>query len=114
MKNKIKIESFAGFLPSFVYQDFFAQMFIYNILQYALHLVNSKLKEILYKKQVMHNKNYKNNKNINKNNSIGLLKEKLIKIMMTVNDTIRGNEYIKLIAEMLKYISEVVLKNLQT
>lgn len=107
LKNKIKIESFTGFLHSFVYQDFFAQMFIYNILQDALHLANSKLKEILYKKQVMHNKNYKNDKNINENNAIGLLKEKLVKIMMIVNDTIRVNEYTKLITEMLKYISEV-------
>lgn len=82
-------------------------MFIYNILQDVLHLANSKQKEILYKKQVMHNKNDKNDKNINENNAIGLLKEKLVKIMMIVNDTIRVNEYTKLITEMLKYISEV-------
>jgi IS4 transposase len=37
LKNKIKIESFTGFLPSFVYQDFFAQTFIYNILQDTLY-----------------------------------------------------------------------------
>jgi len=104
LKNKIKIESFTGFLPSFVYQDFFAQTFIYNILQDALHLANSKLKLILYKRQIMYNKNYKN---ITENDAIGLLKEKLIKIMMIVDDEIRFNEYMKLITEMLKYISEV-------
>jgi IS4 transposase len=62
LKNKIKIESFTGFLPSFVYQDFFAQMLIYNILQDALHLANSKLNVILYKRQIMYNKNYKKHK----------------------------------------------------
>lgn len=107
LKNKIKIEAFTGFLPVFVYQDFFAQMFVYNILQDALHLTNSKLKMKISQRQTTRNKKYKNNKKINENSAIGLLKEKLIKIMMIADDKLRLSEYMKMFKEMLKYISEI-------
>lgn len=82
-------------------------MFVYNILQDALHLTNSKLKIKISQRQTTRNKKYKNNKKINENNAIGLLKEKLIKIMMMADDKLRFSEYMKMFKEMLKYISEI-------
>lgn len=80
IKNKLKIESFNGNLPQFIYQDIYAQIVVYNQIQDMLN-TGRKIKKTLKGKE------YK----INEGKAIGLFKEKYIKIMLIndVNQTIK-------------------------
>lgn len=96
IKNKLKIESFSGNLPQFIYQDIYAQIVVYNQIQDMLN-TGRKIKKSLKGKE------YK----INEGKAIGLFKEKYIKIMLIndVNQTIKELE--KLEKEMEKYTSRI-------
>lgn len=96
IKNKLKIESFSGNLPQFIYQDIYAQIVVYNQIQDMLN-TGRKIKKSLKGKE------YK----INEGKAIGLFKEKYIKIMLIndVNQAIKELE--KLEKEMEKYTSRI-------
>lgn len=65
IKNKLKIESFTGKLPIFVYQDIYVQVFAYNELEDMQYTGNEELKEV--------NKSKENK--INENKAIGIYKD---------------------------------------
>ena len=96
IKNKLKIESFSGNLPQFIYQDIYAQIVVYNQIQDMLN-TGRKIKKSLKGKE------YK----INEGKAIGIFKEKYIKIMLIkdVNESIKELE--KLEKEMEKYTSRI-------
>lgn len=96
IKNKLKIESFSGNLPQFIYQDIYAQIVVYNQIQDMLN-TGRKIKKTLKGKE------YK----INEGKAIGLFKEKYIKIML-INDVAEAiKELEKLEKEMEKYTSRI-------
>lgn len=45
IKDKLKIESFTGNLPIYIYQDIYAQIFVYNQLQDMIYTGNEELLE---------------------------------------------------------------------
>lgn len=96
IKNKLKIESFSGNLPQFIYQDIYAQIVVYNQIQDMLN-TGRKIKKSLKGKE------YK----INEGKAIGLFKEKYIKIML-INDVDEAiKELEKFEKEMEKYTSRI-------
>lgn len=76
IKNKLRIESFTGNLPIFIYQDVYAQIFVYNQLQDMIYTGNKEL--------VASNKgrNLKLEYKINENKAIGIYKEQYIRILL--------------------------------
>lgn len=96
IKNKLKIESFSGNLPQFIYQDIYAQIVVYNQIQDMLN-TGRKIKKSLEGKE------YK----INEGKAIGLFKEKYIKIMLIKDVDQAIKELEKLEKEMEKYTSRI-------
>ena len=65
IKNKLKIESFSGNLPQFIYQDIYAQIVVYNQIQ-----------DILYTGRKIKKSSKGNEYKINEGKAIGIFKEK--------------------------------------
>jgi len=101
IKNKLKIESYTGNLPVFVYQDIYAQTVVYNQIQDLLRLSNQELSKLNRGKKL------KNEVKVNENKAIGLFKEQFIRIMINGDDE---GDYERLIKEMARYAS-VIRKN---
>lgn len=101
IKNKLKIESFTGKLPIFVYQDIYAQVFVYNQLEDMLYTGNEELKEVNKSKEKK--LEYK----INENKAIGIYKEQYIKILLIEEAEERDEEFEKLIKEMERYTTAI-------
>lgn len=104
IKNKLKIESFTGNLPQFVYQDIYAQTVVYNQIQDMLKLSNKELEEINKTKTLKHS--YQ----VNENKAIGIFKEKFIKIMINGDNP---DDYEEMIKEMASFVS-VIRKDRQS
>ena len=96
IKNKLKIESFSGNLPQFIYQDIYAQIVVYNQIQ-----------DILYTGSKTKKSSKGNEYKINEGKAIGLFKEKYIKIMLINNPKEAMKELDILEKEMGKYTSRI-------
>ena len=96
IKNKLKIESFSGNLPQFIYQDIYAQMVVYNQIQ-----------DILYTGRKIKKSSKGNEYKINEGKAIGIFKEKYIKIMLINNPKETMRELDKLEKEIEKYTSRI-------
>ena len=73
LKNKMKWESVTGKSSIYVYQDYWAQLLVYNMIQDINHAASRKEKQ--------EQKKYKNEKNINENIAIGLFKVQFLQIL---------------------------------
>lgn len=100
-KNKLKIESFTGNLPIFIYQDIYAQVFVYNQIQDMIYTGNEELIKANKEKQLK--LEYK----INENKAIGIYKEQYIKILLIQDEIERNYEFDNLIKEMERYTSAI-------
>ena len=96
IKNKLKIESFSGNLPQFIYQDIYAQIVVYNQIQ-----------DILYTGRKIKKSSKGNEYKINEGKAIGIFKEKYIKIMLINSPKEAMKEFDKLEKEIEKYTSRI-------
>lgn len=96
IKNKLKIESFTGNLPQFVYQDIYAGIVVINQISDMINTGNKNIEE------EHKTKTYKNKKQINENKAIGFFKEKMIKIMLEEN----ADQRVLMLKELLKDIEK--------
>lgn len=101
IKNKLKIESFTGNLPIYIYQDIYAQIFVYNQLQDMIYTGNEELLE------TNKNKKTKLKYKINENKAIGIYKEKYIRILLMKDKEESNQEFENLIKEMERYASAI-------
>ncbi len=102
----MKFESITGKATLYVYQDFWAQIVIYNMIQDVLHSSNKNIE----KETVKHE--YKYPIRINENIAIGLFKEKFIKLLIEPNDRVRDEKLLQLQRSIEKYI--VPIRNLKS
>lgn len=101
VKNKLKIESFTGNLPIFIYQDIYAQVFVYNQIHDMLKIANENLTNNNKEKELK--LEYK----INENKAIGLYKEGYIRIFLIKDYRIREKEFDQLIRDMERYTTAI-------
>jgi len=99
IKNKLQIEKFTKNLPTYVYQDIYAQVLVYNQLQDMLKVGNDILKVKKQKKKIT--REYQ----INENKAIGLYKEQMIGIMLIEDKEQSVKVFHELMEEMTKYVS---------
>lgn len=97
LKNKLRFESVTGEATIYVYQDFWAQILVYNMVQDVL---NSADAELMEKKEA---NGYKYPIHTNENMAIGLFKRALIGLMLEENSEKRGERMQKLQKSMEKY-----------
>ena len=107
LKNKLKIEQFTGYSHQFIYQDLYAQTFVYNMLQDMMRSAEMELQTNIKKKQKVFNRQYKNQRQINENRAIGLMKGELIHILLCEDNQLREERYRKLVTTMQRYTSVV-------
>lgn len=102
----MKFESVTGKATLYVYQDFWAQIVVYNMIQDVLHSSNKDLE----KETAEHE--YKHPIRINENIAIRMFKEKFIKLLIEPNDTIREDNLLQLQKAIEKYI--LPIRNLKS
>lgn len=107
LKTKLKIERFTGYSHQFIYQDLYAQTFVYNMLQDMMRSAEIELQTSIRKKQKVSNQQYRNQKQINENRALGLMKEELIHILLCEDNQSREERYRKLVTTMQRYTSVV-------
>lgn len=93
LKNKLQIQRFTGDEQALVEQDFYASIFLSNMVS----LVQQEADEIIYNDQ--QHKNLKYDYVVNKNILIGKLKDNLIKIILEKNPKKRKRVYKELLME---------------
>ena len=98
LKNKMKFESITGEATLYVYQDFWAQIVIYNMIQDVLHASNEEITKESKSQE------YKYPIRINENIAIGLFKENFIKILIEPNKKTREEKLIQLQKSMERYV----------
>jgi hypothetical protein len=96
LKKKMELENFSGLLADNVRQDFFAVMTLNNILASMLREANERVKRERYGKQCKYE--YK----VNVNQSIGVLKDDLIKVLLTDDSRVASILYDDMIRKMKK------------
>jgi hypothetical protein len=101
LKNKLKFESVTGKATIYIYQDFWAQLFVYNMIQDVRHAADAGLQKKVSAK------NYKNPVHVNENIAIGLFKEEFIKIMLEHDAEQREARLIRLQESIESYILPV-------
>ncbi|WP_027625590.1 IS4 family transposase [Clostridium lundense] len=104
LKNKMKLESVTGKATLYVYQDFWSQIVVYNMIQDVLHSSNKNIEKEINK--------HKYPIRVNENIAIGLFKEKFIKLLIEPNDKLREKKLIQLQRAIEKYI--VPIRNLKS
>lgn len=97
-KNKMKFESGTGNHPIYVYQDFWAQVIVYNMVQDQLRELNKVLAQKNVKKAL------KYPYQVNENVAIGLLKDQLVYLLFIEDPIQQQKELEKLKALMLKHL----------
>lgn len=90
LKNKMKFESITGKATIYVYQDFWAQLVVYNMIQDVRHAADEELQK------KVSTKNYKNPVHVNENMAIGLFKEEFIKILIEPRERLREKKLLRL------------------
>jgi len=98
LKNKLKFESVTGKAAIYVYQDFWAQLFVYNMIQDVRHAADTGLQKKVFAK------NYKNPIHVNENMAIGLFKDGFIKIMLEKDVKQREEKLIRLQESIESYV----------
>lgn len=98
LKNKMKFESITGKSTIYVYQDFWAQILVYNMIQDILHASNEEIVKNFKKHE------YKYPMQANENIAIGLFKEKFIKILIEPNNGSRMKSLIQLQESIERYV----------
>lgn len=83
LKNKMKFESITGKASVYVYQDFYAQMFVYNMLQDIKRSADREARK------AGEEKNLKYPLRVNENIAIGIFKESMVQLIL------EGNPYRK-------------------
>jgi hypothetical protein len=106
LKNKMKFESVTGKASIYVAQDFWAQTFVYNIVQDLITAAECRAVKKAKKKR------YKYKIRINENIAIGLFKEQLIRLILEENDHRKDDMFQHLIADMEQNI--VPIRNLKS
>jgi len=101
LKNKLKLESVTGKASIYVYQDFWASVLAYNMIQDMRHAADEGVREKAAAKD------YKNPVRTNENMAIGLFKEGLIQIMLEQNPGQRKAMLLRLQESMESYILPV-------
>jgi len=101
LKDKLIFESVTGKASIYVYQDFLAQMLVYNMVQDIRHSADEQVEEKTA------GKDYKYPVRTNENMAIGLFKEKMIKLLVESDDSIRDIMFNKLQTDMESYILPV-------
>ena len=101
LKNKMKFESVTGKATVYVYQDFRAQILVYNMIQDVRNAANANLR----KKHAW--KIYKYFMQTNENIAIGLFKEEMIKILLETDPLKREERLIELQGEIEKHVLPV-------
>jgi hypothetical protein len=102
LKNKLKFESVTGKASIYVKQDFWAQTFVFNIVQDLITAAECRLAKKTKKK-----KQFKHKMRVNENIAIGLFKEQFIKLIMEEDDRLKDEMFRRLIADMEKNIVPV-------
>lgn len=97
LKNKLHFESVTGEATIYVYQDFWAQLLVYNMVQDILNSANA---ELLGKKEA---NGYKHHIHVNENMAIGLFKRAIIRLMLEEDPEKRGKGLQKLQKSMERY-----------
>lgn len=98
LKNKMKLESVTGKSSIYVYQDFYAQILVYNMMQDIRRNADYEAKQKGYQKgnkYCMHT---------NENIAIGLFKESMIKIILEKNAIKKEFLLLKLQIEMEEHV----------
>lgn len=98
LKNKMKFESVTGKASIYVYQDFYAQILVYNM----MHDIHRSADQEVVKNEHMKKKRYP--MHTNENIAIGLFKECMIKILLEENAEKRGRLLTRLQSEMEQYV----------
>ena len=101
LKNKLKLESVTGKSSIYVYQDFWARMLVYNMIQDLSHAANRNIQEKAC------TKNYKNPVRSNENMAIGLFMEEFIQLMLEQDSRKRKDRLLLLQESMEAYILPV-------
>lgn len=98
LKNKLKLESVTGRASVYVYQDFLAQMLVYNMVQDIRHAADTQVcrREL--------RAGYQYPVRTNENLAIGLFKEHMIRILLENKADRRAAEMKRLQSEMERYI----------
>ena len=97
LKNKMKFESVTGKATIYVYQDFWAQILVYNMIQ---DIRRSADEEVASRNQ----RGTKYPMHTNENIAIGLFKESMIKLLLETQPQKRMEELERLQSEMENYI----------
>lgn len=95
LKSRLKLESFTGKSVLFVLQDFYATLYLSNMISFAHYRTDEMIKAKNKGKNLKYE--YKSNQNL----SIGILKNRLIIAIITPNDKLRD----KLLANIFQQIS---------
>lgn len=98
LKNKMKFESITGKATIYVYQDFWAQIVVYNMIQDVMHASNEEITEHFEKQK------HKYPMKINENIAIGLFKEKFIEILIEPSNKLRTRKLLELQESIERYI----------
>lgn len=96
LKNKMKFENVSGKACIYVKQDFYAQIYVYNMMEDFRH---STEEEILEK-----TKNYKYTYRINQNITIGIFKGELVYLLLENDDKVSSEMYLKIQMHIKKYV----------
>lgn len=98
LKNKIKFESVTGNAPVYVYQDFYAQVFVYNMVQDIRRCADCSARETGQKKGLKHPAR------TNENIATGLFKEKMVKIILEADNARQAHMLSHLQNDMEKHV----------
>lgn len=101
LKNKMKFESVTGKASIYVYQDFWAQILVYNMIQ---DIRNSTDKEVA---AIGRKNGNKYSMHTNENMAIGLFKESMLKIILEPQENKRIKKMQELQGEMERYVLPV-------
>jgi hypothetical protein len=98
LKNKLKFESVTGEATLYVYQDFWAQILVYNMVTDILRSADEELAAERERKQ------YKHRIHANENMAMGLFKREMIGLMTEPNPETRAARMMKLQKAMESYV----------
>jgi hypothetical protein len=101
LKNKLKFESVTGKASIYVEQDFWAQTFVFNMVQDLITAADRRVAKHAKKK------GYKYQMRTNENIAIGLFKEQFIRLIMEEDDRRKDDMFRRLVSDMERHIVPV-------
>jgi len=97
IKNKLQIENYSGVTPVAILQDFYATMFLSNVISIAQITTDTKIKERHKDKQLKYE--HKTNVNI----LIGTIKDEVVRVLLEPSKRKRAKRFRKLLEQASKY-----------